>query len=264
MTKRVSRRESLRGIGSLTATAAAARWFPAAAVLADAGRGRKLNVAAIGCGGRGLYMSGLNSELNYVALAEPDQGNLARALKNLAAGARQAHVEGFDPTRIKTFGDYRAMYDKIHKEIDLVLIATPDHQHACPSMMAIKLGKHVYCEKPLVHHIAERGHWATRPGRPRSPRKWAIKARAPAGTRHWPSGWRPAPSASCGKCMPGTSSRIALAAACQPPSRSPSPKDSTGTPGLAPPESGRSARSIVRGTAGATLARARWAAGALT
>ena len=47
------------------------------------------------------------------------------------------------------------MYDKLHQEIDLVLIATPDHQHACPSMMAIKLGKHVYCEKPLVHHIAE-------------------------------------------------------------------------------------------------------------
>ena len=57
--------------------------------------------------------------------------------------------------RIKTFTDYRAMYDKMHKEIDLVLIATPDHQHACPSMMAIKLGKHVYCEKPLVHHISE-------------------------------------------------------------------------------------------------------------
>ncbi len=47
------------------------------------------------------------------------------------------------------------MYDKIHNEIDLVLIATPDHQHACPSMTALKLGKHVYCEKPLVHHIAE-------------------------------------------------------------------------------------------------------------
>jgi predicted dehydrogenase len=155
MTKRVSRRDVLKGAGSLAATAAAVRWFPAPAVLADASPGRKLNVAAIGCGGRGLYASGLSPELNYVALAEPDEGNLARALKNLAAGAEQARVNGFDPARIKTFRDYRTMYDKIHKQIDLVLIATPDHQHACPSMMAIKLGKHVYCEKPLVHHIAE-------------------------------------------------------------------------------------------------------------
>ena len=112
-------------------------------------------MAAIGCGGRGLYLEGLRPDLNYVALAEPDEGNLARALKNLAAGAEKAKLNEFDPARIKTFSDYRAMYDKMHKEIDLVLIATPDHQHACPSMMAIKLGKHVYCEKPLVHHIAE-------------------------------------------------------------------------------------------------------------
>jgi hypothetical protein len=155
MTNRVSRRDMLKGAGSLAAMAAATQMFPAPAVLADANSNRKLNVAAIGCGGRGLYTSGLSPELNYVALAEPDQGNLARALKNLTAGAEKAHVKDFDPGRIKTFSDYRAMYDKIHKEIDLVLIATPDHQHACPSMMAIKLGKHVYCEKPLVHHISE-------------------------------------------------------------------------------------------------------------
>jgi predicted dehydrogenase len=124
-------------------------------VLRAAKPGRKLNVAAIGCGGRGLYMSGLHPELNYVALAEPDAGNLQRALARLEAGAQKAGVQDFDPARIKTFSDYRAMYDQAHKDIDLVLIATPDHQHACPSMTAIKLGKHVYCEKPLVHHIAE-------------------------------------------------------------------------------------------------------------
>jgi hypothetical protein len=76
-------------------------------------------------------------------------------LINLAAGAEKAGVKDFDPARIKTFRDYRPMFDKISREIDAVLIATPDHQHLCPSMTAIKLGKHVYCEKPLVHHIAE-------------------------------------------------------------------------------------------------------------
>jgi predicted dehydrogenase len=155
MTKRMTRRDMLKGTGSLAAAAAAASVFPAPAVLAAANPGRKLNVAAIGCGGRGLYMSGLSPDLNYVALAEPDAGNLDRALKRLADGAEKAGVKEFDPARVKTFSDYRAMYDQLHKQIDLVLIATPDHQHACPSMMAIKTGKHVYCEKPLVHHIAE-------------------------------------------------------------------------------------------------------------
>jgi predicted dehydrogenase len=155
MTRALSRRDVLKGAGTLAAAAAAAHLFPAPAVLADANPSRKLNVAAIGCGGRGLYMEGLRPDLNYVALAEPDGGTLPKALKNLARNAESAKMKNFDPARIKTFSDYRTMYDKISKEIDLVLIATPDHQHACPSMMAIKLGKHVYCEKPLVHHIAE-------------------------------------------------------------------------------------------------------------
>lgn len=155
MTKYLTRRDVLKSAGSLAAAVAGSQLFAAPAILAAANPSRKLNVAAIGCGGRGLYMSGLNPALNYVALAEPDGNNLAQALKNLAAGAEKAGVKGFDPAKIKTFSDYRTLFDKAQKEIDLVLIATPDHQHACPAMRAIQLGKHVYCEKPLVHHIAE-------------------------------------------------------------------------------------------------------------
>ena len=55
MTKLLSRRDVLKGAGSLAAAAAAAHCFPAPAVLADGNPSRKLNVAAIGCGGRGLY-----------------------------------------------------------------------------------------------------------------------------------------------------------------------------------------------------------------
>jgi hypothetical protein len=47
------------------------------------------------------------------------------------------------------------MFDVMHKEIDVVLVATPDHHHAPASMRAIQLGKHVFCEKPLCHDIAE-------------------------------------------------------------------------------------------------------------
>lgn len=155
MASRLTRRDMLKRTGSLAAAAATTRLFPVPAVLADAQPSAKLNVAAIGCGGRGLYMQGLRPDLKYVALAEPDGGNLQRAMKRMADGAEKAGLKGFDPARLQTFTDYRAMYDKAHKDIDVVLIATPDHQHACPSMTAIELGKHVYCEKPLVHHIAE-------------------------------------------------------------------------------------------------------------
>ena len=111
MTDRMTRRDIVKGAGSLAVAAAAASVFPAPAVLAAPNPGRRLNVAAIGCGGRGLYMSGLHRDLNYVALSEPDAGNLQRALKALAAGAEKARVQDCDAARIKTFSDYRAMKD---------------------------------------------------------------------------------------------------------------------------------------------------------
>jgi len=153
MTNRIPRRAMLKGAGALAASAVASQYFPT--VLASTNPGRKLNVAAIGLGLRGLYLEALHPDLNYVAVAEPDQTNLAKALKNLTDKAAKSQVKGFDAAKLQTFSDYRTMFDKIHREIDLVLVATPDHQHAFPAMQAIKLGKHVYCEKPLVHHISE-------------------------------------------------------------------------------------------------------------
>jgi hypothetical protein len=155
MSRRLTRRHMLRSTASFAAAGAAASFFPVPAALADAQANEKLNVAAIGCGGRGLYRQGLRPDLKFVALAEPDGGNLQRAMKRMAEGAEKAGLKSFDPARLNTFPDYRPMYDKAHKDIDLVLIATPDHQHACPTMTAIELGKHVYTEKPLVHHISE-------------------------------------------------------------------------------------------------------------
>ncbi len=154
MTQRITRRDVLKGAGALAA-AAAAQTIHVPALVADVRSSGGLNVAAIGCGGRGLYRQGLHPQLNYVALAEPDQGNLSGALKALTDGAEKENIKGFDAGRIKTFNDYRPMFDQMADKIDLLLIATPDHQHACPTMIAIELGKHVYCEKPLVHHISE-------------------------------------------------------------------------------------------------------------
>jgi predicted dehydrogenase len=55
----------------------------------------------------------------------------------------------------KQFKDYRQMFDKISGEFDAVIVATPDHHHAPATMAALRLGKHVYCEKPLTHSAWE-------------------------------------------------------------------------------------------------------------
>jgi predicted dehydrogenase len=101
----------------------------------------KLNIACIGAGGQAEWdMEQLQSE-NFVALCDVD---LERAAKNFA---RYPNVP--------KYRDYREMLTKEKDRIDAVLVAIPDHMHAPVSMMAIKLGKHVYCEKPLTRTVFE-------------------------------------------------------------------------------------------------------------
>jgi predicted dehydrogenase len=56
---------------------------------------------------------------------------------------------------VKRYKDYRAMWSEIESKIDAVIVSTPDHHHFHASMVAIRLGKHVYCEKPLTHSVWE-------------------------------------------------------------------------------------------------------------
>ena len=101
----------------------------------------KLNIAGIGVGGRGASdLKALSSE-NIVALCDVDQKQAADTFK-LYPNA-------------KKYRDFRRMLDKEARNIDAVVVATPDHTHAVATMMAIKMGKHVYCEKPLAHSIYE-------------------------------------------------------------------------------------------------------------
>ncbi len=101
----------------------------------------KLNIAAVGVGGRGFgVLKAMESE-NIVALCDVDW--------KYAKGC-------FDYFRnAKKYWDWRVMFDEMKDSIDAVVVATADHAHAIIAAHAITLGKHVYVEKPLTHTVYE-------------------------------------------------------------------------------------------------------------
>jgi predicted dehydrogenase len=100
----------------------------------------KLNIAGIGIGGQGASdLAEMKSE-NIVALCDVDADYAGRTFERYP--------------KAKRFTDYRKMLDE-QKDIDAVVIATPDHTHACIAAAAMRAGKHVYCEKPLTHSVWE-------------------------------------------------------------------------------------------------------------
>lgn len=103
----------------------------------------KLDIAIIGCGGRGRNnldaLAGTGQ--NIVALCDVDERITADALKAYP--------------KAKVYADFREMLEKMHRQIDAVAVSTPDHTHAPAAAMAMRMGKHVYCEKPLTHTIYE-------------------------------------------------------------------------------------------------------------
>ncbi|MBN2133521.1 MAG: Gfo/Idh/MocA family oxidoreductase [Sedimentisphaerales bacterium] len=100
----------------------------------------KLNIAGIGIGGRGQGDLDECGSENIVALCDVDDAYAAPVFKRYP--------------KARKWRDFRKMLDE-QKDIDAVIVATPDHLHAVASMAAIKRGKHVYCEKPLSHSIWE-------------------------------------------------------------------------------------------------------------
>ena len=99
----------------------------------------RLNIGAIGVAHQANYdISNLASE-NIVALCDVDDNYLAEA-KQKYPGA-------------KTYNDFRRLLEQ--KDIDAVVIATPDHTHAVATVAALQSGRHVYCEKPLTRTISE-------------------------------------------------------------------------------------------------------------
>ena len=101
----------------------------------------KLNIAGIGVGGRGGGDISAVSSQNIVALCDVDWRH--------AGGTFRRYPNA------KLYKDFRVMLEKEDKNIDAVVVATPDHIHAPASIMAMKMDKHVYCEKPLTHSVYE-------------------------------------------------------------------------------------------------------------
>src|SRR5213082_505433 len=138
----LNRRQFIRGV-----TAGAALFYiaPGKAVKGAprVSANEKINIAGIGIGSRGgADLDEMPAEgRNIVALCDVDSKYAAKTL------AKYPNAQQFK--------DYRVMLDKLGKEIDGVVIGTPDHTHAVIAMEAMRRGKHVYCEKPLAHNIYE-------------------------------------------------------------------------------------------------------------
>lgn len=113
-------------------------------VLGGAGQtppSERLRIAAVGIGGMGSGDLASVAEGNdVVALCDVDH----QAIERQAAKYPQA----------KHYADFREMFDR-QKDIEAVVIATPDHTHAIVSILAMQLGKHVHCQKPLTHSVYE-------------------------------------------------------------------------------------------------------------
>ena len=145
MASKIQRRTFLKRSSIAASGVAASALFSAPAVLADRSPNDKLGVAVIGCGGAGGGNPKKGAGERLVALVDIDEKTLGKARESVKDKASDYRV----------FHDYRRMYDACHKDIDVVLIATPDHHHAPAAMRAIKLGKAVFVQKPLAHNIAE-------------------------------------------------------------------------------------------------------------
>ena len=130
--------------GSLLAGAVPAGGFGSTPTLKSLGYkspNEKLNIASVGAGGKAASdIMGCATE-NIVALADPDAKRAERIFKQFEKAPK--------------YTDFRKMLDKEDREIDAVIVATPDHMHGTAAMWAIERGKHVFCQKPLTRTIWE-------------------------------------------------------------------------------------------------------------
>ena len=112
----------------------------------------KLNIACIGVGGKGRSdIESISSE-NIVAMCDVDDTQMDKFYESAVKDEKPELKELYE--KAHKYRDFRIMLEK-EKSIDAVTVSTPDHTHAVIAMMAMKMGKHVFCQKPLTHTIYE-------------------------------------------------------------------------------------------------------------
>lgn len=104
------------------------------------GANDKMNIGVVGVEGKGSSDTDLCASENIVALCDVDEKGTAKQRAKYP--------------NAKFYQDFREMLEK-EKSLDAVIVSTPDHLHAAIASMAIKMGKHVYCQKPLTQTVAE-------------------------------------------------------------------------------------------------------------
>jgi predicted dehydrogenase len=142
MSHQNSRREFLK----TTAAAGVGFWVAGTAAAEDSKQSKsaldKINFACVGVGGKGASdSSDAGRHGNVVAICDIDDNTLEKKSKEFP--------------QAKLFNDYRKMLDEMGKSIDAVTVSTPDHTHAPAAAMAMRMGKHCFCQKPMTHSIYE-------------------------------------------------------------------------------------------------------------
>ncbi len=141
MAGKLTRRRFLDYGARAGAAAATAYYVNPRPALASNSALEKLNIAAIGTANRAAANISGCANQNIVALVDVD-ANFLEAAATKYQGARK-------------YRDFRVMLEKESENIDAVIVGTPDHTHAPAAAMALRMGKHTYCEKPLAHTVYE-------------------------------------------------------------------------------------------------------------
>ena len=138
MDVQLDRRDFIKNLG----LAGSAAWVSGKPVFADdQSPNERLNVGVIGVGGSKGHtnLAGVSQLANIAALCDMDDGPLGKAAEK--------------HPRAKKYKDFRKMLEQ--KDLDAIVVSTADHTHAVIGVMAMRMGKHIYCEKPLAHTLHE-------------------------------------------------------------------------------------------------------------
>jgi len=126
----------------LKTSSAAVLGFPA--LVRGANLNSRLQIAAVGCSGKGLSditETGSHPKAKFVAFCDVDTSHFTKADEKFP--------------NVPHFQDFREMFPKLGDTFEAVTVSTPDHMHAFITLNAMRLGKHVYCQKPLSHSVWE-------------------------------------------------------------------------------------------------------------